>query len=107
MKLNSYSYSILSEKEPVVKVWEAKEMRDADNQAKRSFAWLETSTIGYYVNHQILRADLRHSPGSKDVSLVVLLRCGMDADEFLRRLDEQTEEGSYETIPRLMKIVFV
>jgi hypothetical protein len=89
MKLNLYSYSILAEKEPVVKVWEANEMSDADNQAKRSFAWLETSTIGYYVNHQILRADLRHYPGFKDVSLMVLLRCGMDADEFLRRLDEQ------------------
>ena len=90
MKLNVNSYSIIAEKEPVVKVWEANEMRDADNQAKRSVAWLETSTIGSYVNHHMLRADLRHSPGFKDVSLVVLLRCGMDADAFLRRLDEQT-----------------
>ena len=93
MKLNVNSYSIVSEKEMIVKVWEANEMSDADNQARRSFAWLETSTSGYYVNHQILRADLRHSPGFKDVSLVVLLRCGIDADEFLRRLDEQTWEG--------------
>jgi hypothetical protein len=34
------SYSILSEKEMIVKVWEANEMSDVEKQAKRSFAWL-------------------------------------------------------------------
>jgi hypothetical protein len=31
------SYSILSEKEMIVKVWEANEMSDAEKQAKRSY----------------------------------------------------------------------
>jgi len=34
------SYSILSEKELIVKALEANEMSDAEKQAKRSFAWL-------------------------------------------------------------------
>ena len=57
-----------------------------------SFASLETSTSGSYINYQMLRAERHHSPGFKNVFLVVLLRGGIDADEFLRRLDEQTEE---------------
>ena len=42
---------------------------------------------------------MRHYSGFKNLSLVVLLRGGIDADEFLRRLDEQTEEGLHDEDP--------